>query len=176
MAASNGGRGSPWAPVPSRASTSQAASRRVIVRGRGRPGLAATRSMIGTLSLLQDREVRGGVAGKFVGRAEQQHAARVAADFEVAGDDEAVARVVAFAAQDDDRAVDAEPLQHVDAAAAGVFHQHQAGDAVLVDRAAIDRAALLAGEERRIHVTIVTCVSVGGHAESIADSFAHDSA
>ena len=61
--------------------------------------------------------------------AEQQHAAVVAADFEVAGDDEAVAGVVAFAAEDDDRAVDAEPLQHVDAAAAGVLHQHEAGDA-----------------------------------------------
>ena len=70
----------------------------------------------------------------------------MAANFEVAGDDEAVAGVVAFAAEDDDRAVDAEPLEHVDAAAAGVFHQHQAGDAVLFDRAAIEFAALVAGE------------------------------
>ena len=84
---------------------------------------------------------------EFVRRAQQQHAAGVAADFEVPGDDEAVAGVVAFAAEDDDRAVDAEPLQHIDAAAAGVLHQHQAGDAVLLDRAAIDFAALFAGED-----------------------------
>ena len=67
-------------------------------------------------------------------RAQEQHAALIAANFQMPGDDEAVAGVVAFAAEDDDRAVDAEPLQHIDAAAAGVFHQDEAGDSVFFNR------------------------------------------
>ncbi len=69
----------------------------------------------------------------------------MAANFQMPGDHEAVAGVVAFAAENDDGPIDAEPLQHVDAAAAGVFHQDEAGDAVFFDRAAIDFAALVAG-------------------------------
>ena len=122
MAASNGGRGSPRAPVPSIASTSQSAPRE---RRRARIELAVV-STIGTSVFCEDGEVRGGVAGEFLRRKEQQHPAGVAADFEVPGDDKAVAGVVAFAAQDHDRAVDAETLEHVDGAAAGVLHQHQA--------------------------------------------------
>ena len=70
----------------------------------------------------------------------------MAAYFQVPSDDKSVAGVVALAAQNDDRAVDAEALEHIDAAAAGVFHQHEAGDAVFFDRAAIDFAALLASK------------------------------
>ena len=90
------------------------------------------------------------------GGAEEQHAAGVAADVEVAGDDEAVAGVVAFAAEDDDGAVDAEALEHIDATAAGVFHEDEAGDAELVDRDAIDGAGLLAVEDGRGHAARVT--------------------
>ena len=82
----------------------------------------------------------------------------------MASDDETVAGVVAFAAEDDDRAVDAQPLEHIDTTAAGVFHQHQAGDAVLFDRAAIDFAGLLAINDGRSR-HIVLRFSVGGHAE-----------
>ncbi len=105
------------------------------------------RSMIGTSVFCRIAKFVAASPRSSLRRAEQQHAAIVAADFEVPGDDEAVAGVVAFAAEDDDRAVDAEPLQHVDATAAGVFHQHEAGDAVLFDGAAIDFAALVAGED-----------------------------
>ena len=78
------------------------------------------------------------------------------ADREVAGDDEAVAGVVAFAAEDDDGAVDAEALEHIDATAAGVFHEDEAGDAVLFDGDAVDGAALFAVEDGRGHAARVT--------------------
>ena len=101
--------------------------------------------------MLEDGEVGGGVAGEFVWVAEEDDAAVVIADGEVAGDDEAVAGVVAFAAEDDDGAVDAETFEDVDAAAAGVFHEDEAGDAELVDRDAVDGAGLFAVEDGRGH-------------------------
>jgi hypothetical protein len=62
----------------------------------------------------------------------------------VASHDKTVAGIVAFAAEDCDGAIDSEALHHVHTAAAGVFHEHEAGDAVLFDGAAVELARLLA--------------------------------
>ncbi len=56
----------------------------------------------------------------------------------MAGDNQAIPRIVALAATDDDRAVDTEPAEHIDAPSASVFHQHHTGDLVLLNRTAID--------------------------------------
>ena len=71
------------------------------------------------------------------------------------GDDEAIAGVVAFAAEDDDGAIDAQSLQHVDATTAGVFHEDEAWDAVILDRTAIYFAALVTGEDWTFHTASV---------------------
>ena len=55
----------------------------------------------------------------------------------------------------DDGAVDAQLLEHIDAAAAGVFHEHDAGDAVVRRGAAIKFARLLAGKVLRVHTASV---------------------
>jgi hypothetical protein len=65
----------------------------------------------------------------------------------MSGDHESVAGIVAFAAEDDGRAVDAQSLQYVDTAAASVFHQYEAGDTEFFDGATIQLAALGAGED-----------------------------
>jgi hypothetical protein len=91
---------------------------------------------------LENCEVYGRVTAELVRRAEQQHAAVVSADCQVAGDDQAVARVVAFAAKDRYRTTDSEPFQHVDAAAAGVLHEHYAGDAEFGRHTAVQFATL----------------------------------
>jgi hypothetical protein len=98
--------------------------------------------------LLQNSEIYGRIATQFLWRAEQNHATSVAADFEMTGDHETVTRVVAFAAEDNDGAADTEPLQYIDASTAGVFHEHEAGNAVILNGAAIDFAALVTGEKR----------------------------
>ncbi len=67
--------------------------------------------------------------------------------FEMASDDEAVAAVVALAAADDDRAVNAERTQQFRHAAAGVLHQHDAGDAELLDGTAIEITRLLSRQD-----------------------------
>ena len=105
---------------------------------------------------MQDGEVGGGVACEFVWIAEEDRAAIVVADGEVAGDDEAVAGVVALAAEDGDGAVDAEAFEDVDAAAAGVFHEDEAGDAELIDGDAVDGAGLFAVEDGWGHAARVT--------------------
>jgi hypothetical protein len=79
----------------------------------------------------------------------------------VAGDDEAVAGVVAFAAENRDGPIDAEPLQDIDAAAAGVFHEHKAGDAVIVGCSAVEFAALVAGKLRSCHTSRVFSFAAG---------------
>ena len=115
--------------------------------------------MIVHAHLLQDCEICGCVAAELVRRAEQQHAAFVAADFQMAGDHEAVAGVVALAAEDGHWSVDAEPLEHVDAAAAGIFHEHDARDAELC-RWRGDRARGIASRvsDWRCHVAIVALI------------------
>ena len=71
------------------------------------------------------------------------------AEVEVPGDDEPVTGIVAFAAADDDASQTAAGLglrkaaEDVRRAAAGVFHEHQPGHAVLLDRPPIDLAGLL---------------------------------
>src|SRR5687768_10578077 len=87
--------------------------------------------------------------------------------FEVTGDDEAVAGVVAFAAEDYHGAVDANSLQHIDAAAAGVFHEHETGDAELLDRAAIDFARLGAGEGNTSHAVILPRIHTAGKCQRL---------
>ena len=67
------------------------------------------------------------------------------------GDDEAVARIVPLAARDDDRPGNPQAAEHVDAAAAGVLHQHQPGEPVHVDRPAVDLADLIAGKRETLH-------------------------
>src|SRR5262249_8382893 len=100
--------------------------------------------------------VDGGVAREFSGVAKKDHATFVAADGEMAGDDEAVAGVVAFAAEDDDGALDAEVLEDVDAAPASVFHEDEAGGAERVGGEAVDGAGLFAVEDERCHAASVT--------------------
>ena len=88
--------------------------------------------------------VRGRIAPQFIRRACGIDPAGVVANKQVPRDDESIARVVSLAAQNDDRPADAEPLQHIDAPATGVFHEHEARHAIFFDRPAIDLAALLA--------------------------------
>lgn len=111
----------------------------------------------------EDGEIGGRVATKFGRTAEQQHAAMVTADFEVPGDDEPVSRVVAFPTYDDHRPLDAQALQDIDAAAAGVLHQYQAAKTILFDRAAIQLAALFAGKNRDSHTLSLCPVGFEGN-------------
>src|SRR5215831_8502064 len=64
----------------------------------------------------------------------------------MAGDHEAVAAVVAFAAADRDGAGDAQGQEQVRRVAAGVFHEDDAGDAEFLDGSAVDVANLVTGE------------------------------
>lgn len=118
-------------------------------QGRGRPGSLVGKIGYWDVSFLQDGEVGGGVAAQVVRVAEEQHAAFVAADCEMPGDDEAVARIVAFTAENRYGTGDAEEFEHVDTPSAGVFHEDDAGDAVFFDGDAIDFARLLAGQGGR---------------------------
>ena len=63
----------------------------------------------------------------------------MAAEIEVPGNHESVARIIASPAADRDRPADAQPAQHVGHAPARVFHQHQPGKAELLDREPIDQ-------------------------------------
>src|SRR3954470_23511090 len=92
----------------------------------------------------------------------------MAANFEMAGDDEAVARVVAFAAEDHHGSVDAKALEDIDAAAAGVFHENQAIDAKVHCSAAIDFTGLLARDWRKVHSASV-CSQQDGRKTSSFD-------
>ena len=76
----------------------------------------------------------------------------MAAEIEMAGDDKAVARVVPLAAADRHRAGDAQPAEHVGHAPAGVLHQHQPGETVLLLGQLVDAAGLLAGKSGGKHV------------------------
>ncbi len=107
------------------------------------------------VSFLKDREVGGGIAAQFAYCGEQNHVALVAADREMPGDDEAVAGVITFAAEDDDRAGDAEALQDIDGGAARVFHEHEAAHAVVVDRMAVERLGLIARQHGCVHAVSV---------------------
>jgi hypothetical protein len=120
-------------------------------QGRGRLGSLNGEINDWHVCVTQDVEIRRRIAAELIGGAKQQDTAVVAADFKVAGDDESIAGVVAFAAEDDDGAVDTEALEHIDTAAAGIFHEHEAGDAALFDRTAIELAGLLACENGRVH-------------------------
>jgi len=88
--------------------------------------------------LLSDRQVDGRIASQVCRRAGKQDPHPVAGIVEVTGDHEAVATVVALAAGDDDRAGDAHRLQQPRRSRTGVFHQHDAGHAVVFDGCSVD--------------------------------------
>src|SRR5437763_7989481 len=72
---------------------------------------------------------------------------RPAVNIQMSRDYEPVAAVIAFAAVNDDRLpLRVEAHEDFGGAAAGVFHQHDAGDAVLLDRPPIEFADLFAAE------------------------------
>ena len=54
------------------------------------------------------------------------------------GDHKSIARIVAFATDDDHGSVDTQPLERIDDPAAGILHQHESGEPVLVDCQPID--------------------------------------
>src|ERR1017187_7598559 len=58
--------------------------------------------------------------------------------------DHPVAAVVALAATDDDRPMNAERLQHLGSATAGVFHQHHRRNAELLNGVLVKGSCLLA--------------------------------
>ena len=97
------------------------------------------------LRLPHDVKVNARIAGKFFGRRPEQHPHGVAAEVQVSGQDEAVARIVALAAADYDWSGNAQAAQHIGHPPSGVFHEHQPGHAVLLDGPAIDLTRLLAG-------------------------------
>ena len=98
------------------------------------------------VGLGQDMEIGRGVAGQLFGLCPKQHANRVAAEVEMPGNHESVARVVPSPAADHDRPGDAKPTEHVGHAPAGVLHQHEPRKAKLLDGQPIDQAGLFAGE------------------------------
>src|SRR5262245_45045056 len=68
---------------------------------------------------------------------------------QMTGDHIPIAAVIAFSADDQSRsALGIEPHQHIGSAAAGIFHENDAGHAELLDRPAIDFAHLGSGERR----------------------------
>jgi len=97
----------------------------------------------------QNLEVCSGVAHQFGGFGPEEHADLIPSQVEVPGDDKPVAGVVAFAAANGNASQTAKRLglgeaaEDIRRAAAGVFHEHQPGHAVLLDRPPIDLAGLL---------------------------------
>jgi hypothetical protein len=92
---------------------------------------------------LEDREIDGGVSTDFVGCSEYEDGHFDAGILEMPRDDVPVAPVVSLAATDHDRAGDSQGLEQFRAAAAGVLHQHNAGQMKLLDRPLIHRTDLL---------------------------------
>ena len=72
----------------------------------------------------------------------------MAPDFEVTGDDGAIAAIIAWAAGDEDKRAGGRGKlsQPVGSASARVFHQDQGRQAVLVGRDAVDGANLFTAE------------------------------
>ena len=149
MTASSGGRGSPRAPVPNSASTIQSAPASCSANRAASWRLPNT--SIGTPACRKIWKFAAGVARQFGRIGPDEHADLVPREVEVPGDDEAVARVVAFAAADDDAPQAAAGLglrkaaEDIRRAAAGVFHEDQPRHAVLLDRPPIDLAGLFSG-------------------------------
>src|SRR5262245_32341196 len=75
-------------------------------------------------------------------------------------DHQAVTAVVALAAADQHRAVNAERDDQFRRASAGVLHEDFAGDAVVFDRAAIEFAHLGSGQSE--HVTLISGTGLRG--------------
>jgi len=90
--------------------------------------------------------VGGGVAGEGGRVAGEEQPHRVAGPLEVPGHHETVAAVVAPAADDGDRRAGSQIMQQGGGVAARVLHQHDARQAELLDRPAIDVAHLGAGQ------------------------------
>jgi len=88
--------------------------------------------------VLEDAVVRAGVAGEFVGIGGEEKADVEIAIDQMAGDDGAVAAVVAFAGDDDDRARNSEGEDEFGGVATGVFHEEDAGDAVVTESADVN--------------------------------------
>ncbi len=92
----------------------------------------------------QNLVVERGIAFERGRIGQDEHAHGVAAQVQMPGHDEPVAAVVAVAAADGDRARDSQTTQHVGRSATGVFHQHDARQAVVVDGPAVELAGLVA--------------------------------
>ena len=125
---SSGGRGSPWLPVPSKASIIQAA-----------PDIAAARSAaIGSPAKIANRhagffqhaKIGGRIAGQTRRVGKQKHLDRHLPQIEVPGGDETVAAVVAFAATDHRPPAVGELAEQIRYAPARILHQHQTAQAV----------------------------------------------
>ena len=145
ITASSGGLGSPRTPVPSRASTIQAAPARLSA---SRGGIVpAAEDFQWHSDLAEDLEIDPRVALQFLRLGPHQHADRVAPQVEVPGQHEAVAGIIALPAADDDLLPRRGQLaEHVGRAAAGVFHQHQSRYTIFLACAAIDLSGLFAAE------------------------------
>ena len=150
MTASSGGRGSPRAPVPNRASTIQSTPLS-LPRQTGRV-VAIAEQLDGHTRPPQDLKVGGSVAGQLTRIGPYQHADLGPAQVEVPGHDKPIAGIVSLAAADGDPRQTAAGLafckaaEEIHGAAAGVFHEHQTAHAVFLDRPPIDLAGLLSGD------------------------------
>ena len=102
-------------------------------------------------ALSQDCIVRRCVAGQFGFLGPYENVDSMTTQIKMPGDYKTIARVVPFAATDDDPPQRPAKLglgqaaQDIGDAAAGILHEHEAGHAVLLDRAAIDFAGSALG-------------------------------
>jgi hypothetical protein len=96
---------------------------------------------------IKNMPIGGSVAAKLRWIGKQEYPDRLATVVEMARNYESVPAVVALAATNDDGTVDAKREERIGHSTAGVLHQHQAGHAVVVNRAAIDLADLIASKD-----------------------------
>ena len=94
---------------------------------------------IGASVLVKMRKLAAASPASSSGLAQSSTRRSMAAEIEVPGNHESVARIIALPAADRDRPADAQPAQHVGHAPARVLHQHQPGKAELLDREPIDQ-------------------------------------
>ena len=109
------------------------------------PGLAVGDLDHGDAEASENLQIDAGVAAHVGNPSNQEHGHIGAALDQRPGDDEAVAAVVAAAAEYGDLAIEevaVDGLHRRGRLPAGVFHQHERGDADLFDRAAIRVAHL----------------------------------
>jgi hypothetical protein len=128
----------------------------VLHRRRPVDDLKARRPATGDAERVGGADVRGcgegRVAAQSVWRGQRHHDHRLAPTDEVAGGRPAVAPVVARAGEHDDGAAVCSAGGALGDRAGGVIHQREAGDAKLLDRAAIGLAGLGGGEQTK-HVS-----------------------